>query len=524
MARHIPYAPTTDVMTLGEVMKTNLKRRVRVTGAALLLTLGLVVGLVPLIQHPVQAFYPEWHISIFMGTVGSNFDAEAQGYVENGLEASDSMTGHAFYPEWHFDSAKNPAELCQLWMKGPDKLLNDAAFYAVSAIDPQTIVNDPFTAPRFLALSAYGQYLHAIQDFYAHTNWIELHVAAGKVPGLAPIQKACVEKTLQDALPNPQKDKLQSGYFTVRLFNTLPDACGEGPGLPEGFEYCHGPFKIPFPFDVWSKESTLDPKLMLAKDLPDRYHGAQPIIMPDGSTITLKDGTPATYHKMAVQLATLATTETFTVFHDRVVKALGEAVTSKTIPNRDPECLFGVLVKGGDPADCAPAGETRFKGESGEKRLDATLWGLIDVEEWVLKSLSAEITLTTEASATLPRVSKGSLSFVIDHIFPDQLVHRTFVGNIDVGNLGSQGLTSVDDGAVGVIVFSGSLRDEGGVRGTEVTDSWLETFGLALDANALAGKGSLVLCKSASLDTMTPQQQYAECRANPVAELKPVGS
>jgi hypothetical protein len=44
-----------------------------------------------------------------------------------------------------------------------------------------------------------------------------------------------------------------------------------------------------------------------------------------------------------------------------------------------------------------------------------------------------------------------------------------------------------------------------------------------LDAKALAGKGPLVLCRSRWLEIKTHQEEYAECLANPVAELKPVG-
>ena len=124
-------------------------------------------------------------------------------------------------PEWHFDSANDPAAICERWTKGPKALLDAAALAAVEGfrVTPGT-PDDPKKrqSQREETLKDYGQYLHAIQDFYAHTNWIELHVAAGKQPNPAPIVDGCDAATLNSLAPG-----LRSGYFNA---DTPPDFCG----------------------------------------------------------------------------------------------------------------------------------------------------------------------------------------------------------------------------------------------------------------------------------------------------------
>jgi hypothetical protein len=371
-----------------------LTRRAAGVSAALL----LVLGLIPLAAPPVaQAFYPDdVHIPAFKSQLGAKFDAKGQEWVILGLRQPD-VIGQGI-PEWHFDSAKDPTQICDRWRAGPRQLLDDTARFAVEAFrrdikDPPG--EDRVSHWRQAALVNFGEYLHAIQDFYAHSNWIELAVVQGKPLGLAPILDGCdVSKLPPD---------LVSGYFDP---TTPPDFCGP-PNAPRppagsGFRYCHGPadpqtLKPAQTVANWlsglqnaaptsgagtAPTSSLDPKLMLAKDLQNLFHGADQA-----------PGTSQTYHQLAVDLATQATAATWPVFHDRVVAAFKQQAS--LFPNRDPECLFTALVKGTDPA-CPKA--TSFNGNSADP-LALAYWlrpiamTKAQVGTWTVRSFQADVGL-----------------------------------------------------------------------------------------------------------------------------------
>ena len=98
--------------------------------------------------------------------------------------------------------------------------------------------------------------------------------------------------------------------------------------------------------------STLKPNEMLGQRCAERVAWEQ-------RHSRLPDGTTMKFYDEAVRLATLATAETFPVFQRWVVAKLGTK-----LPDGDPECLFQVLVKGGDPAcprHVVPGG--RYQGE-----------------------------------------------------------------------------------------------------------------------------------------------------------------
>jgi hypothetical protein len=337
-------------------MTMTLKRRAVVVVTALLVALGPGLGLTPIAPAPTaEAFNPPLHIGMFTTVVGSYFSPEAQGWVAAGLEQSDNVEGQA-RPELHFDSAADPTAICDLWKRGSDSLLNEAARFAVEAF--RRNVADPPESNRVAqfrqqALTAYGQYLHAQQDFYAHTNWIERRVAQRRMPDVAPIWSTCDVAKLPAGL--------QSGFFRfdiTALTTDAPDFCGPiaGPRPPanSGFRQCHGPphpdtmREIIAQLPAWVSGSidwlagrdvtvsTLDPTLMLAKDLFDLYHGSE--------ELTLPDGRKTTYHREAVRLASEATAKAFLAFRDRTVEKL-----QTELPDRDPGCLFEALVKGGDP-------------------------------------------------------------------------------------------------------------------------------------------------------------------------------
>ena len=183
---------------------------------------------------------------------------------------------HQFAAERHFDNAANPRALCDLWQRG----LSAWLARAVARCTPR----DP-AVTRLLdhrgSLAAFGLATHALADFYAHTNWIELAIARGESPQMAPLLGSVCD-------PESFPPALQSGYFHPR--HGLSGCPRAGP--PPGFTYCHA---------------------QLNKDAPTRGHGAaRPV--PGGPT----------YHDLAVQLAISSTRSSWDALCARIRSAYGD--------------------------------------------------------------------------------------------------------------------------------------------------------------------------------------------------------
>jgi hypothetical protein len=183
---------------------------------------------------------------------------------------------HQFAAERHFDNAPDPRALCDLWQRGLSAWLARAVAFCA----PQDS-----TAGRLLdrhrALVAFGYATHALADFYAHTNWIELALARGESPQPAPLLGISCD--LKSFPPN-----LQSGYFHLR--HGLSGCPRTGP--PPGFTYCHA---------------------QLNKDAPNRGHGAE-----------RPEPVGPTYHDVAVQLAVASTRSAWEALCARIRAAYGD--------------------------------------------------------------------------------------------------------------------------------------------------------------------------------------------------------
>lgn len=503
-------------------------RSVLTAVVVLLLALGPALGITPWAPAPTaRAFDPRVHVAMFQETLGSMFSADAQEAVIDGLEYADSASVGGLadpllgmftrigpgqeHSEWHFDNAKNPEELCKLWNDfeagkklGPDKMLFDTAAYAVEAFkkdsaDPAGL--DRVGGFRRVALFHYGVYLHAIQDFYSHTNWIELHAAANTQAGLAPIQSGCDPITLAALQP-----RLQSGYFNMNADNI--DFCDYQYifgtyHLPAGFDYCHGPAEF-----SWKVRflSALQPSQRLAKDSAHLFHG--------GEVLTLPGGTQTTYHQEARRLATLATVETSTVLHDRVVAKFKEQ-----LPDRDPECLFQALITGSDPACPRRAGLVdRYQGEIAVvDDASLALWeypsgGVIKSDvSTALRNVRTEIQFDV---VNIPYegafiVTGGSLTFQVDNkATGDHIVYEATQAEGMIG--------SVADGYDGWIDFTGTLTRSSPNLEPIVFPDHVESFALAVDA-----AGQPVLCQRLPLPTLDGVRQYQDCVARAVVRLLP---
>jgi hypothetical protein len=132
-------------------------------------------------------------------------------------------------------------------------------------------------ADRKDALQWFGRATHAIEDFYSHTNWVELSLTTVAMPATAALAGESCDLSAYKGL--------QSGYFRLGLASGM-DGCPKG-GPPAPFKFCH---------------------LGLNKDEPTSIEGKKAA---GGSTL----------HAIAVERATTATTQLWlNGLHDRLVK------------------------------------------------------------------------------------------------------------------------------------------------------------------------------------------------------------
>jgi hypothetical protein len=196
------------------------------------------------------------------------------------IRANKRSDVHQLAPAYHFDSAPTPRALCDLWQRGLHAWLTRA----VARAAPSGREVRPLERRR--ALADFGRATHAVADFYAHTNWIELALARGESPAPAPLIAGFSD-------PAQLPADLQSGYFHLRYGLT---GCPRG-GPPAGFAFCHA---------------------QLNKDSPQRGHGAERSGRAD-----------LTYHDIAVQLAIVSTRSAWDAVRAGIGAAQGDAALAE---------------------------------------------------------------------------------------------------------------------------------------------------------------------------------------------------
>jgi hypothetical protein len=185
---------------------------------------------------------------------------------------------HQFAAERHLDNAPDRETLWALRGRGLDTYLART----IASCRPtwgKRLDN------RLAALYAYGLATHALADFYAHTNWVELAVERGDEPLPAPLLDAA-------CAPGDLPERLHSGYFSLHYgWSGCPQRAGR-PCPPAGYRFCHA---------------------QLNKDAPDRGHGAE-----------RATANGETYHALAVRLAITTTRASWETISSRLTVAYGD--------------------------------------------------------------------------------------------------------------------------------------------------------------------------------------------------------
>lgn len=213
------------------------------------------------------------HREIVRAALGDAFAPHALRVVEAANARCDLIQWQS---ERHFDNGRDTSALGVLWRRG-------LRAYLARCVECCAPVPLRGYRPRDRrgALVALGMATHALADFYAHTNWVEL---LGPDAPTAPL--------LRDEWPVAEMPPaLYSGYFSLHYGLSGCPRRGGAYAPPDGFRACHA---------------------TLNKDAPDRGHGAERMHV-DGPT----------YHDVAVRLATVATRELWDALRVRLEAAYG---------------------------------------------------------------------------------------------------------------------------------------------------------------------------------------------------------
>lgn len=260
-------------------------RRLRLGVPVVIMTATAVAALWGWSAPDAQAFLPQNHERVTRdGLPPGEVDEAAYLQILVGPPPGAGVVGSEAFqlPDFrHFDNAANPADVCaraqDAWNFFTPLITGGAAPVGTELVDGRQ------------ARAAFGGLLHSVQDFYAHSNWVELNVAAGQPERPAPpLYPTCDPATLPAGL--------YTGFYDIAL--AADGGCPPG-GPPPGFAQCH---------------STLN------KD------DGNPALSPEGAVRV--PGTNMSYFDLAMLLATRATTAVYQQVRGLVASTNGECAAA----------------------------------------------------------------------------------------------------------------------------------------------------------------------------------------------------
>jgi hypothetical protein len=261
-------------------------RRSRLGLLAVIVATAVVTALLASPAPKAQAFLPQNHERITRdGLPPGEVDDAAYLQIFVGPPPGAGVAGSETFqlPDFrHFDNAKNPADICaraqDAWNFFIPLILGGALPIGTELVDgPQ-------------ARAAFGGLLHAVQDFYAHSNWVELNVAAGQPERpVPPLYPTCDPATLPAGL--------YTGFYDLGL--VADGGCPPG-GPPPGFAQCH---------TTLNKDDNNNPKMS-----------------PEG--LVRVRGAKKNYFELAMLLAARETTEVYHQVRGLVTDRYGECAAT----------------------------------------------------------------------------------------------------------------------------------------------------------------------------------------------------
>jgi hypothetical protein len=245
----------------------------------------------------------------------------------NGNLGSDRYQGDAYR---HFDNAQDPAAICRRATDAWTRFYGEIR----TSIQPDGAPTYNLVRGVEKARQSFGALTHSLQDFYAHSNWIEIFTDRNQS---APLASSLFPTCIASALPAD----LQTGYYAFELSNW--GGCPKS-GPPPGFRFCHE---------------------NLNKDEGASLEGRR--VVP---------GTATTYHQLASQLALSHTAK----LYQDIVTSLqrdwaasfpsvrSDCLVEHLFRNSTEACRFGQLsLSNSTPGVALGAGNVRILAASGQE-------------------------------------------------------------------------------------------------------------------------------------------------------------
>ncbi|MBV8966358.1 MAG: hypothetical protein JO191_09310 [Mycobacteriaceae bacterium] len=247
-----------------------------------------------------QAFFIQNHELITRNALPANqvsSDAMLQILVGPPPGAGDVGADAFATDEWrHLDNSVTPADICTRAMTAWNTY--SPILLSGSKLAGAGLVNGP------AARAAFGGLLHAQQDFYAHSNWVEDNIAAGDLNRIAP-------QIFPTCNPSDFPADLHTGYYSINFSQQFPLQGCPPDGPPPPFQECH---------------------LTLNKDGPGTIRGSQPV-----------PGTNMVNYDLAAQLATTATTNLYNQLRAWLVQNNGDQATNLLFQTGGPQWVLPAL-------------------------------------------------------------------------------------------------------------------------------------------------------------------------------------
>lgn len=146
----------------------------------------------------------QYHISITRKALSERFSPRAlEAILAANLKQDDLLTGQIGHDEYHYDNNAIPES---------NRYLEAQRVLALSALQ-----NENLSA----AWSAFGRLIHTAQDFYAHSNYVDLWLSHHTGRGGTPPHPSEIAPLLEDLVHSP---KLHSGklYYPWELLAFIP--------------------------------------------------------------------------------------------------------------------------------------------------------------------------------------------------------------------------------------------------------------------------------------------------------------
>ena len=284
---------------------------------AILVIIGIVL-LIPAFAHGFAVVPPgnSPHEVITRSAVGTTMSTDALAATLGGFWTINptGVLGSDQYQSnegRHYDNAPSAAAICVRWAEG--QWTFDQEVIAKSDPGPDALVAT--LRARAEALDSLGAAFHAVQDFYAHSNWVEYNLERGVIPPPAPFVSGTTCQPADVPLG------VQTGYYEWRasrpFVNGGPFWACPPTGPPPEYRYCHAD---------------------LNKDKPTSPEGRRMAraLWPPSSTAAAP---PGTLYSLAADVATTATRDHLPL--------LGALMASRYTPensNSTGVCLFRKLI------------------------------------------------------------------------------------------------------------------------------------------------------------------------------------